>query len=81
MSDYTPAPTPLDVREIPRYLIEELHRIETALKDQSAKRIEFRNVAPAKPREGMLYGADGVNWNPGAGKGVYCYYGGTWTKL
>jgi hypothetical protein len=36
---------------------------------------------PKKPREGMLASADGVGWNPGAGKGVYEYKSGAWVKL
>lgn len=79
--DYTPNPTPLDVKEIPRFIAEELQRISLTMYDAPARAIQFLNVAPAKPREGMLVGADGTNWNPGAGKGVYCYYGGAWTKL
>lgn len=43
--------------------------------------LKARNVAPAKPREGMIVLADGTNWNPGAGQGVYCYYGAAWNKL
>lgn len=38
--------------------------------------------APKKVSEGLIVLADGVNWNPtGAGRGVYCYYGGAWNKL
>ncbi len=39
------------------------------------------NAAPAKPRGGMVVYADGTNWNPGAGEGIYAYYGGVWNKL
>ena len=39
------------------------------------------NVAPDKPRAGMVALADGTNWNPGSGAGVYAYYGGAWVKL
>lgn len=38
-------------------------------------------VAPTKPREGWLSFADGTNWNPGAGAGVYEYRAGAWVKL
>lgn len=75
---YSPSFVPTDPKELMRFLKEELQAIADAMQDTT---IEFRNVAPAKPREGMLYGADGTNWNPGGGKGVYCYYGGAWTKL
>lgn len=39
------------------------------------------NVAPDRPRTGMIVLADGTNWNPGSGAGFYGYYGGAWVKL
>jgi hypothetical protein len=39
------------------------------------------NAAPAKPFSGMTVYADGVNWNPGGGEGVYTYYAGAWNRL
>lgn len=44
-------------------------------------RIEITNVEPSKPDDGDVYYADGVNWNPGAGRGLYAYVSGAWTKL
>ncbi|HEX6824743.1 MAG TPA: hypothetical protein VF077_00390 [Nitrospiraceae bacterium] len=37
--------------------------------------------APKKIVEGTMRIADGVNWNPGAGAGIYEYRGGVWHKL
>jgi len=37
--------------------------------------------APAKPRDGTLVMADGVQWNPGSGGGVYCFRAGAWRFL
>jgi hypothetical protein len=37
--------------------------------------------APPKPREGRVAYADGTNWNPGSGAGVYVYNGMSWVKL
>lgn len=79
--DYVPSPVPIDPQEIPRYLIEELNRIAETMRTSSARQFEILHVAPAKPREGMVYGADGTDWNPGAGAGIYSYIGGAWTKL
>lgn len=39
------------------------------------------NAAPARPVTGLTVLADGTNWNPGSGAGVYTYYGGSWNKL
>lgn len=40
-------------------------------------------VAPDKPRLGQIVFADGTSWNPGSGRGVYCYdtTGPTWRFL
>lgn len=38
-------------------------------------------VAPDKPREGMVANANGTNWNPGGGAGLYQRLGGAWVKL
>lgn len=43
--------------------------------------LETRNAAPGKLQDGMIAKADGVNWNPGAGAGVYVYRGGAWNLL
>lgn len=38
-------------------------------------------VAPSKPREGMVANANGTNWNPGGGAGLYQYLSSAWVKL
>ena len=78
---YSPGFVPNDPKELASFLIAELGKIQDELNNATGKNILFLTVAPAKPREGMLYGADGTHWNPGAGQGIYCYYGGVWTKL
>lgn len=70
-----------DPHEIARWAVREFFKISIALQGGKAREIEFLNVAPDKPREGMIRGADGTNWNPGSGKGIYAYYGGAWNKL
>ena len=39
------------------------------------------NAAPAKPVDGMIAYADGTNWDPGSGQGLYAYYGSAWNYL
>lgn len=39
------------------------------------------HVEPTKLRDGLTVLADGTNWNPGSGQGVYTYYAGAWHKL
>src|SRR3990167_3673649 len=39
------------------------------------------HVAPTKTEAGMLRYADGTNWNPGSGAGLYQFNGSSWVKL
>lgn len=43
--------------------------------------LETLTVAPTKIVPGMLVLADGVEWDPGSGAGIYVYYGSAWVKL
>jgi hypothetical protein len=43
--------------------------------------LEQLNAAPAKPQNGMIVWADGTNWDPGSGEGMYAYHGSTWNLL
>ena len=64
------------------YILRELLRISAQFDLIIQGRfLEILSVAPAKPRDGMLALADGTNWNPGSGKGMYVYLTGVWTKL
>ena len=67
-----------DAPELVEWLLRELNRVSATFELALARSVEFLNVAPDRPREGMICGADGTNWNPGSGKGVYAYYGGAW---
>jgi hypothetical protein len=63
------------------YIIRENRQIAIALAGVSENPMEELHVAPARVKEFMIVAADGTDWNPGAGKGVYAYYSGTWNKL
>jgi hypothetical protein len=43
--------------------------------------LDLHTAAPVKPRERQIVFADGTSWNPGSGKGVYCYYNSSWHFL
>jgi hypothetical protein len=64
----------------------ELQRVSAALDELYDGVHEVRNAAPERLKLGMLAHADGTNWNPGAGPGVYSYEGtstasAAWVKL
>ncbi|KKN28916.1 hypothetical protein LCGC14_0849370 [marine sediment metagenome] len=57
---------------IETYLQQELQRISEAIEPIADGDLRIRHVVPTKPRNGLYY-ADGTDWNPGSGKGVYRY--------
>ena len=67
------------IPELLEYLQRELRRISVILAAQHD--LEELHVAPAKPRLGMIRLADGTDWDPGSGQGVYAYYNSTWNFL
>jgi len=78
------APTdasPEAMQDLVGYLERELLRISLTFEQGPARTVEFQNVAPARPREGMVTGADGTNWDPGYGQGIYGYWNSTWNPL
>ena len=60
----------------------EFGRIEDAINlPQEALRLDPRGAAPTRPRSGTLLYADGTNYNPGSGAGLYVYTGSAWVFL
>ena len=70
--------TPQTIEELRRYMHNELQNISEAFEFLDADFIRFRvhHVEPSKPREGQAYYADGTDWDPGGGAGLYEYTGG-----
>ena len=64
------------------YLYDQLVSVEKAFIEPSEfLSLVLTQVAPEKPFVGMICLADGTNWNPSGGAGVYCYHSGQWNKL
>lgn len=64
-------------------LTEELERIATALAALEVPTILLapQHVEPTRPQIGMIATADGSDWDPGHGAGVYEYNGSEWEPL
>lgn len=79
---YRPRNVPPDAKELPRFLDQELRNIETAQYGPFPfVRLEVLHAAPSKVFDGLMVLADGTDWNPGSGGGVYCYRAGAWRFL
>lgn len=83
-TNYTPTPVPNDATPgLKAWLADQLRRIADSLRAPSVSSLVLQPLAaaPARPEEGMLVNADGTNWDPGSGAGVYQRLSGAWVKL
>lgn len=80
-TNYQPGEVPSDVAAIPRFLREEMAKIKAAIDAVADGFAPVVYSPPAKPREGMFRNADGVQWNPGSGPGLYRFDGVSWQFL
>ena len=79
---YTPNPVPDNPKDLPKYLLEELTKLQGALQESPTTFIEVKNATPARKKQGDIVYADGSNFNPGSGEGIYFVNAaGNYTKL
>ena len=62
-------------------LIDYIETLHTAISTVNASFFMETHVVPPKPLTNMIRLADGTNWNPGSGKGLYQYRGSSWNFL
>ncbi len=79
--EYIPGPVPYNVNDHTRYLQTELFRISNVLSILIKGYCQEVHQEPTAPRTGDICLADGTDWNPGGGQGLYCYYNRMWNKL
>ena len=78
---YEPGPLPENVEDLGGYVDSELKRLGDIILNQSLVRIDRTHIEPSKPRTGDIRYADGTDWNPGSGEGIYFYNGTSWVYL
>ena len=82
MSTYQPGYVPDDTAMMANFLRQELIGIKQALETGSdALYLTTIYASPGKVKEGMLILADGTQFNPGSGGGVYVYRAGAFRFL
>jgi hypothetical protein len=79
---YTPLPTiATTVTDLRSWANREMQRISLALLSTGSQiTLPVLNAAPEKPQVGQIVFADGANWNPGSGRGLY-YYDSSWVFI
>lgn len=72
-----------ELQQLANWLLSELRRISGAIQNPVFEQITLKqlNVAPKKQADGVIFYADGTNFDPGTGKGIYWDDGTTRTKL
>ena len=74
---YEPGQLPEEAEDLGMYVVTELKRLGNTLFNQATFRLERMHVEPSRPREGDMRYADGTDWNPGSGEGIYYYKKGS----
>lgn len=67
--------------DLASFIQDELRRIAIEFSGVENILLAELNVAPDKPRDGMVILVDGTNFNPGSGAGFYGRSAGAWVKL
>lgn len=81
---YKPTAVPTNIpRGAREWLANELRRIANAFADPVVDIVTLDPLAaePERRRDGMIVYANGTDWNPGGGAGVYARESGAWVKL
>lgn len=80
MATYSPTPVPNSIAPRARsWLADELARVATAI--NANLRLRVLHAEPSRYAEGDIVYADGSDWNPGSGEGVYVRTSSAWAKL
>lgn len=75
------APGGDSVDDLEKWATQEFQEIQKSLSVQDFLVLKEYHEPPAKYKNGLVVLADGTDWDPGSGAGVYCYYGNAWNKL
>lgn len=69
------------LEDLRQFVLDELAAVERDSAIQDFLRLKVRHAEPDRLFDGLVVLADGTDWNPGSGEGIYAYYNGTWNKL
>jgi hypothetical protein len=80
---YEPPAEQVKDEDLPLHLLKELQKLGDILNNLTVNSINVPLLAvePEKVEEGLIVGADGTNWDPGSGAGLYQWRSGAWVKV
>lgn len=77
-----PTETVNDVPSLKTWLLHELRMIAQRQRESNDRlKLKVTRAAPSKFNDGDIFEADGTNWNPGAGAGLYIRRAGAWARI
>lgn len=80
--DYRAGNVPDKPENLPAFLLAELQRLQEILSaQQSFVWLRELHAEPKKPRNGMVVYAEGADWNPGSGRGLYYRKDNAWVFI
>lgn len=80
---YEPTATPTNFSGIRAWIGAQLRQIADVLARPTVVGLNFAELhtPPARISDGDVVWADGTDWNPGSGAGLYARISGAWVKL
>lgn len=81
MAYYPQPPTNTELQAVVEWLYRELNQVSAILNAVALGHLDKTHNAPTRVADGDIRYADGTNWDPGTGEGVYVYYNSTWNKM
>lgn len=83
MAYKVPGQVPISLGRLVTWIRDQLVQIGGELADlrPTFLTLEQLHAEPSRLYDGLTVYADGTDWNPGSGEGVYTYYNSAWNKL
>jgi len=80
---YNPSATSATtISDLRNWISNELIRVANAFTTEAqTTTLPVLSAAPAKPQIGQVVFADGTNWNPNSGRGLYYYDTSGWVHI
>ena len=76
-----PAVTTPEISDLLHFIEREIEAISKNFSETIVLELRPSFAPPDKPQDGEIRYADGVNWDPGSGVGIYGRVSGAWVKL
>jgi hypothetical protein len=83
VATFEPTAVPEGFPDLRAWIASQLRRVADTLAMPTVRGVHFAvlHAEPARYSDGDVVLADGSDWDPGSGGGLYQHFGGNWVKL